>query len=188
MEASLNRRREPPLPEPPPPGPAGVSAEDLYEAHFAFVWRSLRALGVPVLTLDDAVQEVFLVALRRSADFEGRSSAKTWLFGIALRVASNVRRSIRRRPQHDELPGSFPSEAPSPEQSAANAEDVLFVERFLAGVDEDQRAAFIACTLEELSVREAAEALGVNANTLTSRLRLVRAKFQAALAERGVKR
>ena len=45
--------------------PAGFDA--LYDEHFAFVWRSLKRLGVPVAALDDAVQDVFIVALRRRA-------------------------------------------------------------------------------------------------------------------------
>ena len=75
------------------PGPEGTW-EAFYEAQFDFVWRSLRRLGVPASGLDDATQEVFLVAFRRASAFEGRSTFKTWLFGIAWNVA---RRAARRR-------------------------------------------------------------------------------------------
>lgn len=164
-----------------------TSLEQLYEAHFSFVWRSLGAFGIPQAQLDDAVQEVFLVVHRRQGDFERRSSIRTWLFGIAYRVAANLRRSSKRRPT-EPLPGELTSDYPSPEQHAERAENARFVERFLDRVDEDQRAAFIACMLEEMSVPEAAEALGVNVNTLYSRLRVVRSKFAAALAERETTR
>ena len=70
--------------------------ERVYEEHFDFVWRSLRRLGVPRSALDDAVQEVFLVVHRRLAEFEGRSSLKTWLFGIAVHIALKAGRASAR--------------------------------------------------------------------------------------------
>jgi RNA polymerase sigma-70 factor (ECF subfamily) len=176
--------------EQPPPGDAGDAhtqpepLEQLYRQHFPFVWRTLRALGVSPLVLDDAVQEVFIVVHRRGKDFAGRSTVKTWLFGIAFRVAANFRRSAKRRatePLNTELPTS----QPDPEQNAERAEATRFVERFLGTLDEDRRAAFTACVLEEMTAPEAAEALGVNVNTLSSRLRIARARFSAALAKRG---
>lgn len=165
----------------------GSSLELVYEEHFSFVWRSLRGLGVRPALLDDATQEVFLVAHRRSDDFEQRSSVRTWLFGIAYRVAANFRRSAKRRPT-EPLPGELSSDYPSPEQHAERAEAARFVEDFLDGVDEDLRAAFTACVLEEMSVPEAASALGVNVNTLYSRVRTVRARFAAALGARETRR
>jgi RNA polymerase sigma-70 factor (ECF subfamily) len=173
--------------EPPPGASTDSSLELIYEKHFSFVWRSLRALGVQTAFLDDAVQEVFLVVHRRGDDFERRSSIRTWLFGIAYRVAANFRRTEKRKPT-DPLPSELSSEHPTPELNAQRAEMARFVEHFLDGVDRDQRAAFTACVLEEMSVPEAAEALGVNVNTLYSRLRSVRSKFAAALAERDTKR
>ncbi len=155
----------------------------LYEEHFAFVWRSLRALGVPSSLVDDAVQDVFLVVHRRAGTFERRSSIKTWLFGIAFRVAANARRREQRR-RTAPLPPDVECDAPGPERHAIQGENARFVASFLSELDELQRAAFTACLLEEMSVPEAAQALGVNVNTLTSRLRVARTKFAAALAER----
>ena len=72
---------------------AGLGAfEDVYEEHFEFVWRSVRRLGVPEAALDDAVQDVFVVVHRRGSEFEGRSSVRTWLFGIVVHVARAYRR------------------------------------------------------------------------------------------------
>ena len=172
--------------EPFPPEFLAESLEQVYRQHFAFVWRTLRALGVPSSALDDAVQEVFLVVHRRGHDFQGRSSVKTWLFGIAARVAANFRRSAKRRPT-DSLSPELPADLPDPEQHAARAEATRLVEHFLSKLDDGPRAAFIACVLEELSVPEAAQALGVNANTLYSRLRTARLRFAAALAKRSLK-
>src|SRR5690349_6787345 len=74
----------------------------LFDTHLAFVWRSLRRLGVPPAATDDAAQEVFLIASRKLGDIElGRE--RSFLFAIALRVAANARRSFARRDaRHDD--------------------------------------------------------------------------------------
>src|SRR5689334_7613751 len=70
----------------------------LYDAHFDFVWRSLRRLGVREPDVLDLAQKVFLTAHLKLAEFEGRSRITTWLFAICQRVASDHRRSapVRR--------------------------------------------------------------------------------------------
>src|SRR5687768_15277156 len=95
-----------------------ASFDEIYRAHFGFVWRTLRALGVPSAALDDGAQEVFVVVHRRLAEFEGRASVKSWLFAIARGVAANQRRTVRRRAEDgagfdDRLacPGPGPREA-----------------------------------------------------------------------------
>lgn len=186
MGASLNRLADEPLSDDGSTAESHEALRELYEAHFAFVWRSLRALGVDPGQLDDAAQEVFLVAHRRRLDFEGRSALKTWLFGIAFRVAANFRRSARRHPT-DPLSLELPADAPDPERRAEHAEAARFVESFLRGLDDHLRAAFTACVLEQMTGPEAAEALGVNVNTLSSRLRIARERFNAALEKRGAK-
>jgi len=58
----------------------------VYEAHFRYVWRCLRSLGVYDAQVDDALQDVFVVAARRLADFDGGAELRTWLYAIALRT------------------------------------------------------------------------------------------------------
>ena len=167
-------------------GPA-LSLTELYDAHVTMVWRSLKALGVPEAALDDAVQDVFLVVHRRAGEFDARSSLKSWLFGIAYRVAANHRRSLRRR-SGCELDPDLPDRGPDPQQQLQHAEATRFVQQFLETLNEPNRAAFTACVLEHMSVAEAAEAFGVNVNTLYSRVRSVRERFMSALAARGIHR
>ena len=79
-------------------GDAGdLDFDAVYEEHFPFVWRSLRRLGVDGHSMDDATQDVFLVVHRRLGDFEGRSTVRTWLFGIARRIARDRRRAAARQ-------------------------------------------------------------------------------------------
>jgi RNA polymerase sigma-70 factor (ECF subfamily) len=80
-------------------GPVGaLSFALVYEQHFDFVWRSARRLGVAEASLDDVVQDVFVTVYRRLDAFEGRSSLKTWLFGIVRHTVRDLRRSARRKP------------------------------------------------------------------------------------------
>lgn len=159
---------------------------EVYTDYFEFVWRSLRRLGVRESSLDDALQEVFLVVHRRLADFEGRSSMRTWLFGIILRVARSQRRTHQRKDaplsSSPEDLDSLLSPGHSPDDAARVVEATRILHRLLDSLDDEKRAIFILAELEELPVSEIAEALGVNVNTVYSRLRAARKEFDLALA------
>jgi RNA polymerase sigma-70 factor, ECF subfamily len=155
---------------------------ELYEQHFSFVWRSARMLGVAADAVDDAVQDVFVVAHRRLADFEARSSPRTWLFAIAVRVVSDHRRSRRRRLRLLERALTVeaqPAQTPFDATCGAEQRDVLLTA--LDGLPDEQRAVFILAEVEEMSAPEISDALKVNANTVYSRLRLARRAMQSAL-------
>src|SRR5579863_1176604 len=70
--------------------------QSMFEAHFDTVWRTLRRLGVPEPGADDGVQQVFLVASRRLDEIE-EGCERRYLLGVALRVASEIRRAMGRR-------------------------------------------------------------------------------------------
>ena len=89
MATGLLRRLVPASPELAPAAAGSLSFHQLYEAHFQYIWRCLRALGVSEQALDDAVHDVFLVVQRRLPDFDGSEArVTTWLYEIALRRAS----------------------------------------------------------------------------------------------------
>ena len=157
-----------------------LTVEDVYRQGFQFVWRSLRRLGIGTTDLDDATQDVFLVVHRRLADFEGRSSVRTWLFAIALRVAKDYRRSKARRPTA-RLERDVVSEHATPLEKASQTEQLELLHAVLAKLDEDKRAAFILAELEGMSGPEVAEALGVPVDTAYSRIRAARTQFNKAL-------
>jgi len=163
-----------------PQRPFDVGA--LYDTHFDFVWRTLRRMGVLAPSLDDAVQDVFLVVQRRFSDFEGRSSEKTWLFGIVLRVASAYRK--KRARTANEVPESdvtLIGSSPNPYEAARETEAAEIVQLLLDGLPEERRAVFVMVELEDLSPLEVSESLGVGINTVYSRLRLARRDFEAGL-------
>lgn len=155
----------------------------IYDEHFAFVWRTARRLGVPDASLDDAVQEVFLVVHRQLAGFEGRASIKSWLFQIARRICADHRRALRRRGPHESLSeATFSAPADGPLDRLAQAEATALLHRLLESLDESKREVFVLVELEQMSIPEAAEALGIGLNTAYSRLRLARRDFERALS------
>ncbi|HVU05390.1 MAG TPA: sigma-70 family RNA polymerase sigma factor [Polyangiaceae bacterium] len=157
--------------------------EAVYEGYFDFVWRSLRRLGVPEAQLDDATQDVFLVVYRRLDEFEARSSLKTWLFGIVLRVTSTLRRTARRKPT-EPLAEEPVARGSAPEALTESREAARLVQSLLDELDDDRRAVFVLAELEQMTAPEISTALSVNLNTVYSRLRAARRDFDAALARR----
>lgn len=153
----------------------------LVEAEAEFVWRSLRRLGVRPVDLDDTVQEVFVVAARRLGDIElGRERA--FLFGIASRVASTRRRTIRRRPEDGEMGlAEKPSDALDPEELSELRQARPVLQEILDSMSDECRAVFVLAELEELSTREIAELCGIPQGTASSRLRSARETFHAAV-------
>lgn len=155
----------------------------LYRRYHGFVWRILRRLGVPPAALDDAAQEVFVVVHRRRDALQADASVRSWLFGIARRVASDVHRGQHRRQRkHDALPPV--SEAPPLDDALARSEAAGFVRAFLERLDEGHRMVFVLADVEGMTAPEIAETLELKVNTVYSRLRKARLDFERAVARR----
>ena len=155
--------------------------EQVYRDHADFVWRLLRNLGVADADRDDAFHEVFLIVHRRLADYDGRASLPTWLFGIARNIALHHRRSHARHLRRLTV-APEPSPAPAPDEGVARSEARALVDRFLATLSEEHRLVFILAELEGLRVPEIADKLGLNLNTLYSRLSSARKQFARFVA------
>ncbi len=156
------------------------SFERLYREHYPFVWRCLRRLGVHSET-EDAAQEVFVTAYRRLHTYEGRSSMRAWLAGIARKIAFRSRRTQERRQRRHEALSPPPNPADL-ESWLCRREAMVFLDAFLDGLDPDKRSVFVLCELEGLRGRQAAAALGINQNTAYARLRAARWAFGRACA------
>ena len=167
--------------------PAQVAFDALYQEHFDFVYRTVRRLGVDESAAEDVTQEVFVTVHRGLGGFEGRSAVKTWLFGIARNVVFRHRRTIRRRivttsDPSTALESRHDESAPSTDDGALRREAVRVLDGLLAELDDDKREVFVLVELEEMSMPETAEALGLNVNTAYTRLRAANQQFEAALA------
>jgi len=165
-------------------GVEALDFEAIYSQYFDFAYRSLRLLGVEPDALEDRAQDVFGIVAQRLSSFEGKSSVKTWIFGIAQRVAANHRR-VRRRKLDRLEPLEEPLAAPDagPDAHADAARTARLIQAFATSLDEERRALFVLGLLERVPPRELAESLGVPLFTMYSRLRSVREACRAFLAE-----
>ncbi len=171
--------------------PASRASEErfraLVEGESEFVWRSLRRLGVLPSDIDDALQEVFVVAARRLRDIEG-GRERSFLFGAAVRVASTRRRTARRHPEDGETGlAEKPSDDLDPEALSELRQARPLLQEILDSMSDDCRAVFILAELEELSTRDIADALGIPHGTASSRLRSARETFHAAVRRLAAK-
>ncbi len=149
-----------------------------FREHYPFVLRALVGLGVPPIDADDTAQEVFVIAHRRRADFDATRRARAWLYGIARGVARN-----RRRARRPELVDALPAAADDPERDVVNNQALALALRAMDGLSSKLREVFVLMELESMSAPEVAQLLELSVNTVYSRLRLARGRFDTALAE-----
>lgn len=161
------------------------AAEDRFRRivvdHFDFIWRALRGLGVPSSSVDDAAQNVFLVAAQK-LDAITEGSERSFLFATARGIASNARRSQGRSREtaDDDAVLARADDAPDPEQLTATKRARETLDRILEGLPEDARTVFVLYELEGLTMAEIATLLDLPPGTVASRLRRAREEFQAA--------
>jgi RNA polymerase sigma-70 factor, ECF subfamily len=158
----------------------------LLNQHFRMVWRALRRLGVPVHAVDDAAQEVFLIASRKLDAIEA-GQERRFLYGVALRVAANARRARAARPETPlgELVEETACSTPSPEVLLDRKRARALLDEALERLPDDLRTAFVLFELEGCSGPEVAELCDVPLGTAASRLRRAREAFRSAVAELG---
>ncbi|HTV25372.1 MAG TPA: RNA polymerase sigma factor [Polyangiaceae bacterium] len=153
----------------------------IYEQHFAFVWRSLLLLGVSPASVEDVTQDTFNVVLQKLHQFEGRSAIRTWLFAIAQRVAANHRRMARRKTHPlRPLSDSVVSREPTPHALAEAQECAGVVQRFVASLDAEWRSVFVLAVLEQVPARDVAQSLSIPVNTVYTRVHHLRESLRLA--------
>jgi RNA polymerase sigma-70 factor (ECF subfamily) len=166
--------------------------ERIVREHLDAVWRTARNLGVVDRDVDDVVQEVMLVVVRRLDDIDvGRERA--FVLGATARVAANWRRGRRRRPEAltesiDSVSGVY--EMPpgcaafrGPEQAFERAEKLALLAEALGQMPPPLRVAFTLFELEQLTARETAEQLGVPQSAVFSRVRRAWVIFRRCCAD-----
>jgi RNA polymerase sigma-70 factor (ECF subfamily) len=149
----------------------------LYRLHYGFVWHAVHRFGVEPPLTDDAVQDTFVAAYRRFDEI-AIPSAKSWLYGVARRVASNYRRADHRS-ERKRSAIAIANASPS----AQRPELLVELDRFLASLSAEDRELFMLSEIEGMSGPEAAQALTLNLSTTYSRVQSLRKRFRARLGE-----
>jgi RNA polymerase sigma-70 factor (ECF subfamily) len=157
---------------------------EIFEAHGAFVCRSLRYLGVREADLDDATQDVFLVVYERLRDYDEKGRVRAWLYSICTRVARAHRRKIVRR-RESSPPGFFENAVgPTQLERVEDREALTLGHRLLSRLPAAQREVFLLYEVEGMPMPEIARALACPLQTAYSRLHMARTRI-VAMVERS---
>jgi RNA polymerase sigma-70 factor (ECF subfamily) len=157
----------------------------LVDDHFDFIWRLLRRTGLSAADADDATQHVFMTATQKLDDITS-GSERTYLYGVALRVAANWKRKRTRRgedQQKDER--ELHSTDPAPDEAAALGEARALLDELLATLPPELRRVLVLAEIAQLEVAQIAEVEGLAVGTAASRLRRARLAFKSALQRAG---
>lgn len=156
----------------------------MHAAHADFVYRSLQRLGVRAMDLEDALQDVFLVVHKKLDGFDPSLKLRSWLFGIAARVAVAHRRKAHLRREHGDMELDRHPESGTPAGPEAAVMERQGRERLAQILDKltpEKRAVFVMFEIEGKTTAEIADELGLPLGTVYSRLSAARAEFQRAV-------
>jgi RNA polymerase sigma-70 factor (ECF subfamily) len=157
--------------------------ERMFVDNYRFVWRLVRRLGIPFDAMEDATQEVFLVAAERLDDID-KESERAFVYGIALRVVRSMLRSITREPPTDQG-DEGPSPLPRPDELTDRKRAVEALDAVLAQLPVELRIIFALFEIEGITMREIAQITEIPPGTVASRLRRAREQFHGLVAELG---
>ncbi len=159
------------------------------EVHRGAVYRFARHLTQDAASAEDVLQETFITALERSAEFRGEGTLKGWLFAIARNKAWQQRRLRQGEPStweplesleelaHDAGYGS----PQNPEELTSKVEEHVLLEAALARLPLEEREAVVLRDVEGLTGEETAAALKLALPAMKSRLHRGRLRLVAAL-------
>jgi len=168
------------------PSARTVDIDALYAEHAPFIGRVLTRLTGDGAHVDDLIQETFLVAFRKRATYDGRAAHRTWLYGIAARLALRHRRGVGRWLRALGGLGDEPAEriVVAPDRDLDRARARAVVQDVLAHIPFKQREVFVLYELEELDGNAIAALLDIPINTVWTRLHHARKRFAEAMHRR----
>jgi RNA polymerase sigma factor (sigma-70 family) len=169
---------------------SGADSEDafaaLVERYGRMVWGVCRRMLPRSHDAEDAFQAAFLVLARRAGSIVKKGQLPNWLYSVAVRTASEVRRRDRRLRAREKRAVEA-SQSPANGDTNDDLEELLaLLDLELAQLPDRYRAAVLLCELEGLSRREAADRLMLAEGTLSSRLARGRRLLRDRLLRRGV--
>jgi RNA polymerase sigma-70 factor (ECF subfamily) len=178
--------------------PADASArvarvEQIFHRHLDAVWRTARGLGVFSRDLEDVVQEVMVVCVRRLGDIDP-DRERAFLLATTARVVANWRRGRRRRPavsvesmdglEHRALEPQISRDSPA--EALERKRELELVQSALTQMTDVQRVAFTLFEIEGLTAREIAAELGLSESVVFARVQRARGVFHAVVARARV--
>jgi RNA polymerase sigma-70 factor (ECF subfamily) len=163
--------------------------ETLMRLHNRLLYRTARAILRDDAEAEDAVQEAYLRAYRALATFRGASKLSTWLVRIAANEALMRRRRNARaamvksiEDDPDAVERSPIDDSSGPESEAQRGEMRRLLEARIDALPEAYRAVFVLRALEDLTVEETADALGIPEATVRTRYFRARGLLRSHMA------
>jgi RNA polymerase sigma factor (sigma-70 family) len=169
------------------PTPGVPTWDEIVDQHTARVYRLAYRLTGNAHDAEDLTQEVF-VRVFRSLDTYTPGTFEGWLHRVTTNLfldGARRKQRIRFDALSDERAARLRSSSPSPDMAYADMHFEDDVERALATLPPDFRAAVVLCDVEGLTYEEIAEILGAKLGTVRSRIHRGRAQLRAALAHRA---
>lgn len=165
--------------------------DSIYEQYFDFVWAAARRLGVSTAAMDDVVQDIFIVIHSRLHTLRQPESLRSWIYGIVRRTVSDHHRSRHTKDASGaalalETEIHHPTPA-TPLDVTEQNDQVKLLFSLLSEIDVPKREVFMLAELEQLTVPEIADVLGIPLNTAYSRLRAARIAFEERRARRAAR-
>jgi RNA polymerase sigma factor (sigma-70 family) len=156
----------------------------LMRRHGQMVWGVCRRVLPQEQAAEDAFQATFLVLVRKARSVSKRAPVRSWLYGVALRVALRARQreGLRRRREQSLMlrrTGDPPAEAGWDEVRSLLDEEIQ-------GLPEKYRLPIILCYLEGRTNDEAARQLNCPRGTVAVRLARARERLRSRLIRRGL--
>jgi RNA polymerase sigma-70 factor (ECF subfamily) len=160
----------------------GFDLTEAYAEHAPFLVRVLKRLTGDSTHVEDLLQETFIIALKRRRAFAGRSTVRTWLYGIARNLAwRHNRGAFRWLRFRSRLAIEPPPAGGDPGATLERKQHSALVQGALAELPLKQREVLVLFELEGMSGEEIAELLGINRNAVWARLHVARKTFTAVL-------
>lgn len=150
----------------------------LVDAHQSAVRAFLRRLTGNYADADDLAQEAFARTWDVLHRFDGASSLRTFICGVAFQYWRRGRRSHMRRSARETAYAELGEAESEPHARAAQR---VALRKAMEELPEDQRAVLALCLGQEFTHGEAAEVLGMPLGTVKSHVTRGRARLQAAL-------
>lgn len=150
----------------------------LVDAHQAAVRAFLRRLVGVYADADDLAQDAFARTWEVLHRYDGRSSLRTFICGVAFQYWRRARRAEGRRIARDTAYAELSGDVDDPPARAAQR---LALRRAMEELPEDVRAALALCLGQDFTHAEASEILGLPLGTVKSHVTRGRARLQAAL-------
>jgi len=170
--------------------------EVLFERYESVLRRHLGFIVRDEPAAEDLLQETFLRVWTHAGQWRGQGAVKGWLFRIATNLALNHLRTRRRRPEQplqlpdlmvdeDDLPDTpswlVDTASLGPEAVVEQVEQGTRLQKIIGELPEEKRALLRLVHQMELSLREAADELGIPEGTAKSRLYYAREQMKHGL-------